>query len=287
MKIAVSSDNHIDVNRQDPEEVLNFQDNWLTQHQIDYYLFAGDLFNNFGKTADFMADLDARTPLTTVFYIAGNHDMLGAKSFDQIEHYSANQYLHNHHVDLPGSNWRIIGNNGWYDYSFSTYANDSQHVKRWKNVFWLDSSTPQDGTDKERMNQVLEQVREQLDSASRLNKHVLFMTHFAPRHELLGPKPIGVNTPRRERVYQMINAMMGSDRLGNLLESYPNVKAVLYGHLHRIHHALYRKGLVYLHQAVGVNNKRHNEWQQPTFEQQWLATMRVLDDDDLGRLLLL
>lgn len=281
----MSTDNHLDVNRLDVDRVLAYQSAWLTNHHIDYYFFGGDLFNNFQKTADYIAELDRKTPLTAVFYVAGNHDMLGADSEEQIETFCSNQYVHNQHIDLPGTNWRVIANNGWYDYSFSAYINQAEKVARWKNIFWLDSAIPQDESDQAKMDRVLTQTREQLAEAVRLNKKVLYLTHFAPRHELLGPKPVEVNNPRRERIYQMINAMMGSDHLGNLLEQCPSVKAVFYGHLHRVHHFVRRHGLVYLHQAVGVKNKRHNEWQQPTFAQQWLATIRILTDTDLDNLL--
>lgn len=282
MKIAISSDNHLDVNRQDPQQILAFQSNWLTVHHVDYYLFAGDLFNNFQRTADYMTQLDTKTPSTAVFYVAGNHDMLGAASEQAIESFSSNEYLHNQYVDLPHTNWRVIGNNGWYDYSFSMYDQKPQKVARWKNVFWLDSAIPQDKDDKTKMTDVLAQTSEQLTAAQRLNKAVLYLTHFAPRHELLEPKPAATLDSRHERIYQMINAMMGSDRLGDLLESSPNVKAVFYGHLHHAHRPLHRHGLVYLNQAVGVKNKRHNEWQRATFEQQWVSTMRVLVDPNFG-----
>ena len=277
IKIAVSSDNHIDVNHQDPEEVLAFQSQWLREHGIDYYLFAGDLFNNFQRTADYMSLLQAKTPQTKIFYIAGNHDMLGAQSEEQIETLDSDQYLHNRYVDLPGTDWRVIGNNGWYDYSFSAYRDQPTKVQRWKKVFWLDSSTPQEESDGQRMARVLVQVRKQLVAAQNHNKKVLFLTHFAPRHELLAPKPAAVNTPRRERFYQMINAMMGSDVLGDLLADFLSVQAVFYGHLHSRHPALRWHGISFYHQAVGVRNKRINEWQAPTYQQQWLATLRVME----------
>lgn len=75
----------------------------------------------------------------------------------------------------------------------------------------------------------------------------------------------------------MINAMMGSDQLGELLESYQNVQMVMYGHLHRQHPALTRHGVTYYHQAVGIKNKRINEWQAPTFIEQWQRTLRIFD----------
>lgn len=225
-----------------------------------------------------MTDLQHRlADRVHVYYIAGNHDLLQYASYDQIEHLSAPGYLHRHYVDLPGTNWRMIGNNGWYDYSFSTYRDDSIAVRQWKRVYWLDSEIEQPGDDQERMNNVLSQVTAQLAAAKDAGKRVLFLTHFAPRHELLAPRPAGVNTPRRERFYQMITAMMGSDRLGDLLESTGNVKYAFYGHLHGIHPPLEHNGVTYLNQAVGVRNKRINEWQQDDFTAQWQSSLRILD----------
>lgn len=186
-------------------------------------------------------------------------------------------YLHNQFVDLPNTNWRIIGNNGWYDYSFSAYYHHQREVQSWKNVYWLDSSIDQPISDQERMNMVITQVKYQLSLAKAANKHVIFLTHFAPRHELLAPRPQAVNTPRRERFYQMINAMMGSDLLGRLLEKSGIVRYAFYGHLHGIHPPLTRHGVTYFNQAVGVSNKRTNEWQTNNFFDQWATTIRVIN----------
>jgi putative phosphoesterase len=171
----------------------------------------------------------------------------------------------------------VIGNNGWYDYSFSKYADQPQRVTRWKRVYWLDSVIDLPGDDREQMDRVLEQVRAQLVAAQQGHKRVILLTHFAPRHELLAPKPAAVDTPRREYFYQMINAMMGSDRLGRLLEKSGNVYYACYGHLHGIHPSLTRGLVTYLNQAVGVRNKRINEWQQSNFLAQWQSRLRIMD----------
>lgn len=38
MKIAISSDNHLDVNRQDPDEIVSLQANYLNEQNVEYYL---------------------------------------------------------------------------------------------------------------------------------------------------------------------------------------------------------------------------------------------------------
>lgn len=218
IKIAISSDNHLDVNKVNISDALEFQAHWLNTNHLDYYLYAGDLFNDFSKTKAYFEQLQQLTTNTRIAYILGNHDMLNNLSFSEAEHSHFLSYIHNQFIDLPNSDWRIIGNNGWYDYSFSTYHDQLKKVQTWKNVYWLDSSIDQPISDQERMATVIAQVKYQLDLAKDNNKSVLFLTHFAPRQELLAAKPKEVNTPRRERFYQMVNAMMGSDRLGNLLE---------------------------------------------------------------------
>ncbi|WP_407366878.1 metallophosphoesterase [Limosilactobacillus vaginalis] len=277
IKIAISSDNHLDVNKVNISDALEFQAHWLNTNHLDYYLYAGDLFNDFSKTKAYFEQLQQLTTNTRIAYILGNHDMLNNLSFSEAEHSHFLSYIHNQFIDLPNSDWRIIGNNGWYDYSFSTYHDQLKKVQTWKNVYWLDSSIDQPISDQERMATVIAQVKYQLDLAKDNNKSVLFLTHFAPRQELLAAKPKEVNTPRRERFYQMVNAMMGSDRLGNLLEDSNIVRYVFYGHLHGIHPPLTRHGVTYLNQSAGVSNKRINEWQKDNLYDQWLTTTRVIN----------
>lgn len=279
IKIAISSDNHLDVNKVNVEDALNFQAGWLNQHQVDYYLYAGDLFNDLAKTRQYFDRLQHLLPNTKVLYILGNHDMLNHAPFDQVRHSTSPLYLHNRFIDIPNSNWRIIGNNGWYDYSFSAYHDQPDRVRTWKKVYWIDGSIDQPVDDLQRMETTLSQVRSHLALATKANKQVIFITHFSPRHELLSPKPATVNSRRREYFYQMVNAMMGSDRLGQLLEESGVVRYAFYGHLHGIHPPLRRNQVTYLNQAVGVKNNRINEWQASNFFSQWVGTVQVINVD--------
>lgn len=128
IKLAISSDNHLDVDKVNVEEALTFQADWLKQRHIDYYLFAGDLFNDLAKAKQYFARLQGLLPNTRILYILGNHDMVKNAPFEQVEHNPSPLYIHNRAIDLPNSNWRIIGNNGWYDYSFSAYRDQPQKV---------------------------------------------------------------------------------------------------------------------------------------------------------------
>lgn len=278
VRIAISSDNHLDVNRVDPVAALDFQARWLTDHRVKEYFFLGDLFNDFSRTRAYFTALAQRLRgRIRVHYLAGNHDMLKGVSYQELMGRVDDRYFHNQFVDLPGSDWRVLGNNGWYDYDFSTLRNRPAEVAQWKRVYWLDGAIDQPMSDPDRMAEVRREVAAQLAVAREARRRVLFLTHFAPRHQALIPRPALVRGPRMERSFQMIRALMGSDSLGTLLEDSGVVERVVYGHLHGVHPAFTSGGVTYQNAAVGVNQGRTTEWQAPTFDAQWVQRTLIMD----------
>ena len=112
VKIAVSSDNHFDINKVDLTPTIQAQAAFLTDQSVDDYLIAGDLFNDFTKSAAYVKQLSDQLPTTKVYFIAGNHDMIRGVSYDQLEHGKWPGYLNDQFVDIPETNYRIIGLNG-------------------------------------------------------------------------------------------------------------------------------------------------------------------------------
>lgn len=92
-------------------------------------------------------------------------------------------------------------------------------------------------------------------------------------------RPTKVKRPRMERSFQMIRALMGADQLGDLLEASGVVQTAYYGHLHGLHPTFTHGGVTYVNPAVGVNKKRMNEWQRPTFMEQWAWRTKIVDLD--------
>ena len=204
--------------------------------------------------------------------------MIKGASFAEIEENDDPRYFHRRYLDL-GANWRVVGNNGWYNYDFSVYHDQPAEVAKWKRVYWLDSTIDQPISDQAREDLVLGQVASQLTAAKRVGKRVLFLTHFAPRHQALMVRPTKVKGPRMERSFQMIRALMGADQLGDLLEASGVVQTAYYGHLHGLHPTFTHGGVTYVNPAVGVNKKRMNEWQRPTFMEQWAWRTKIVDLD--------
>lgn len=278
VRIAISSDNHLDVNRIDPAAALDFQGQWLLAQGVAHYFFLGDLFNDFARTQSYFTALaDQLAGRVGVHYLAGNHDMLTGVSFSELESHIDDHYFHHQELDLPGSEWRVIGNNGWYDYDFSNFYHQPAAVAQWKRVYWLDGAIKQPLSDPARMARVRQQVAGQLLAADRDQRRVLFLTHFAPRHQALIKRPAQVKGLRMERSFQMIRALMGSDSLGTLLEQSGVVNRVVYGHLHGLHPEFGAGGISYQNAAVGVKKARMDEWQRPSFNAQWTYRTLVMD----------
>lgn len=262
-KIIVSSDNHFDVNKQDVSQSLHQQATALHQLQPDYYLIAGDLFNDFEKSLHYVHDLqNALGQKTKVLFIAGNHDMGRNISFNELETALDPLYLHNQYLDIPNSNWRIIGHNGWYDYSFTPLL-DPAAIVRFRSGFYYDRVIDQPMSDIERMALGHTQMHQLLDDALNAHKQVIFFTHFSPiNDELYYPDP--------SSRWAMVNGVLGSTKTGLLLAEYPNVQRVFYGHVHITVPPRQKKGLTYYNASVGYNRHHLQEWTADNFYQSWL-----------------
>ncbi len=131
VKIALSSDNHFDINKIDTAEIIPQQVEYLKKLGIQYYLNAGDFFNDFSKTLKYTETLRDSLEDIKFAFIAGNHDMLKNVTYQQLEDGNWPGYLNNKFLDVVDTNYRIIGINGWYDYSFA--SNVKKLIKRLNN----------------------------------------------------------------------------------------------------------------------------------------------------------
>ncbi len=271
MKVAVTSDNHFDVNRLNVGETLKYQAAYLAQQHVDIYLIAGDLFNDFQKSLDYVRHLQQELGNQTIVkFIAGNHDMVHGVSFEELEAPLDKTYMHNQYLDVPETNWRIIGNNGWYDYQFADNLPDKTEANflTWKRAYWIDGSIKQPMPDSERMDLVLNETTQRLKSAQKAHKHVLYYTHFVPRKNYIRYAPAG-------NLWNMANAYMGSPRLGKLLEDF-STDAVVFGHMHIHPRPQQFQKTTYYNQAVGYHTHRINEWQYQDFLSEWQSRLAYL-----------
>ncbi len=272
MLLAFSSDNHLDVNRLAVTDVLAQQATWLTKHHVDYYFHLGDLFNDFARTQAYFQQLQLLAPQTTIKFLAGNHELVKHANYQQIQTATNQQYFHHQVLNLPGTNWQVIGLNGWYDYQFSSFAEQADIIKRWKQAYWLDSVADQPVSDFERNQIEVAWLKQALEQASQAQQQVLVATHFAPRAELLPSIPSHLDS-KRTRAMEIMRAFYGSPQLGMSLQA-TVVQQVYYGHLHQTT-PWGRRQDKYQNVAVGVKRRRYNEWQADTFMDQWITKLKL------------
>ena len=268
VRVALISDLHFDVNQTDPRAMVPRQVAYLKQQRVGVYLIAGDLTNHFAQSVEIAEDLQRQLAPAQVRFVAGNHDMLHDVTESALETPLTPTYLHHQWLDLPDTDWRILGNNGWYDYGFADNLT-GRNFLAWKNAFWVDGSIPQDLSDAQRFERVYAQLTAQLDQAQQLGKKVLVMTHFVPRREF-------ILYTQDNRFWNMANALMGSPRLGELFAEY-HVAAVQFGHLHRHYWPQHLGATWYYNQALGYHNRRINEWETLDYFTEWQRRLRILD----------
>lgn len=268
VKVALVSDLHFDVNHQDLEAVIPAHVAWLKQHRVGVYLIAGDISNHFAQSLAYAERMQAALAPAQVRFVAGNHDMLHDVTYDELGTSLGPTYLHRQFLDITETNWRIVGNNGWYDYGFADNL-PGRDFATWKRAFWVDGSISQPQSDPERLAVELPLIQDQLDLAREAGKRVLFMTHFVPRREF-------IRYTDDNRFWNMANALLGSPQMGDLLAK-NQVETVLFGHVHRHFTPRQLAGSWYYDQAVGYHNRRINEWTQADFSAEWQQRVRILN----------
>lgn len=267
VQVALISDLHFDVNQIDWRMILPQQVAYLRQNHVGLYLIAGDLSNHFAQSLEIVESLQRQLVPAQVRFIAGNHDMLHDVTESALETRLSPTYLHNQWLDLPETNWRIIGNNGWYDYGFADNLT-GRNFLAWKRAFWIDGSIPQVLSDAQRFERVYAQLEAQLAQAQQLGKQILVITHFVPRREF-------IRYTDDNRFWNMANALMGSPRLGALFARY-HVDGVQFGHLHRHYWPQHLGQTWYYNQALGYHNRRINEWETWDFMTEWRRRLKIL-----------
>ena len=270
VKIGISVDNHFDVNHEDGLERLKQQAQYLVSQGYQYYLNAGDTYNDFTKSLVYFRALQAEVgDAVTVRFIAGNHDLVNGISYDEAQSDLDPLYFHEKTLAIPNTDAVLIGNNGWYDYSLAQLgpAKTDAEYAQWKRAFWIDRGIDQPLSDRERMQRVLRTTEEALIATE--GKQRIYVTHFVPDRSFqvfAGDRPY----------WQMATALMGSQALGDLLGQY-RVDYVAFGHLHfRDQPRLLHHG-IYYHQPLGYGNKRLFEWHSHDWFTEWRDTLVTID----------
>ncbi|MFP3728831.1 metallophosphoesterase [Priestia filamentosa] len=226
MKLAVMTDIHLDVNsRMLKRDLYGELRDVLVEGDYDVLLITGDLSNSSQTTINILNKLREDIE-KTILYIPGNHDVTKIKD-DSWNSYNLLKEHESSLIDKPfllGDSHIIIGDMGWYDYTFAPETINHKVIKERKKSLWDDAKYVKWGMDDiEVCDHMLEKLDKQLSQYS--DRNIIFANHFIPYKDFIAYTS--------DMNWNLCNAFMGSSKLGELLDSYSNISHILFGHTHK------------------------------------------------------
>lgn len=242
-KLAIISDLHVDINHLQTKQLELIAD-WLLMQGVTHLHLAGDMANKVQKALAVVDFFDEYLPTT---FNWGNHEMADLTEAD-IESYDHPAFLNLAGRELSDETV-LVGYNGWYDYRFAVEP-DPERIRQLKELFWYDRMIQRTGTDPEVDQRLVKRLRPVLDQYR--DKQVILATHFVPKREFI------VYQTRAEFTrWNQLNAFLGSQELGEVLDHYPNLRQVVFGHTHRRFPDLTLNDTIYSCRPLGY----YYEWQ--------------------------
>ena len=233
MRIGVLSDIHVDLNGGRP--VIEALLAAMRRRGVETMLIAGDVSSDYRVTLESLEQLQERSG-TRILFVPGNHDIWN-EAHPGITAWQAYEALERFPGNLTGGpqeiggGWTIIGDLGWYDYSFggSRYSLKDFDRMQFGERIWQDRIKAVWGRHTLEVHRIfhdkLDTQLERLAPASLASgdHKLILMTHVLPRREFT------VQRPDPEWIY--LNAFLGSPDYGELALKY-GVRYSICGHVH-------------------------------------------------------
>ena len=228
MKLGILSDIHVDLEGSDPQKLLQGFVAAIEENQVDTMIIAGDVANDFEVTLDFLHQLEETAKIRCLF-VPGNHDIWNEKhpaktawdTYRGLEAFAGN--LARGPVNLTDQ-WVVIGDLGWYDYSFGSpdYTTDEYDRMQINDRLWQDKIKAVWGKSTIQMHQYFyNKLEKQL--ADHPHKQIILVTHVLPIIDFTVQPP--------DAMWNYLNAFLGSRQYGELALKYA-VRYSISGHVH-------------------------------------------------------
>lgn len=221
-RLAVISDLHVDINHFTEIELQQLLA-ILKEKQVTHLHLAGDVANRV-ETCQEIIEFFSSAGLPTTF-VFGNHELADVSGEAMMTHFPNTHFLNERYIPLNHQTV-LLGFNGWYDYSYSTMETEKEIV-RLKNLYWYDRFISRAFSDPVVNQQGLKRLEYLLTDLEKKGLSVILTTHFVPKREF-----IVYQTGKYQR-WNQLNAFLGSEALGELIDGFSNVKQVVFGHTHR------------------------------------------------------
>ncbi|MGI6003282.1 MAG: metallophosphoesterase [Lachnospiraceae bacterium] len=258
MKISFIADLHLDLCPEIP--VIDTVAKVAQERGSDLIVIAGDICEAPDLTEEVIKQFGRLDDCPPVLFVPGNHDLWNRDTVNWTNEYiytrfSSNpQCLINKAFDLGGGTV-ILGNVGWYDYSFGApvYSKEAFDTMTYHDVVWHDHDFNKEWTadNQAKCAEQLKLLEDQLKIATdRMHaKQIIAVTHMVPIREMTVPYDM---RPEWER-FRYFNAFVGSERLGEIYEKYP-VKYAVCGHVH-FRRQLDKNGIHYISPSLGLQEE--------------------------------
>ncbi len=243
MKILSFSDLHVDYNSAELKRELTGEiADCIKRIAPDRVIVAGDMAGGAERCIRYIEEIQERSgvPLS---YVPGNHSIWAAsKDGDSWQQYERLRAHPSSLIDKPlalTDEWVLVGDMGWYDYSFGLTQKTRAEIVKDKSMIWKDSVMARWGMeDEELTDRMLDKLRKQFEQLR--GKRIVFANHFIPYVDYapLSQRP----EHPMGKVWNMIRPFMGSTKLGELLDQYENIEYVIFGHKHWRHGVEERNG---------------------------------------------
>ncbi|MFD0871833.1 metallophosphoesterase [Paenibacillus residui] len=231
MRIGILSDLHVDLNHSETdipiEEALARA---VEERQVERMIIAGDLTNDWETTLEALDRIERMTSVPCLF-VPGNHDVWNInapgrsawEAYDKLKEFPRN--LANGAFRLT-DHWVVIGDLGWYDYSFASPDFTFEQLERmqWGERTWKDSLYADWGMSVGQVhNYFVEKLKRQLDEHR--GSSIILVTHVVPHKAFTVPETIGE--------WRYFNGFLGSRQYGELIRDYSDsIRYAVSGHVH-------------------------------------------------------
>ncbi|RFB12556.1 hypothetical protein DZB84_18945 [Bacillus sp. HNG] len=266
MKIAILSDIHEGLNRKNTGmDIMPHLLKWIEINSPEVFIIGGDMTAGPRKSLDLLNQLQEEFPTMKLLFAHGNHDIYHEDSksaYDMLLEFPGN--LGNGPVEL-NDNWVVIGDGGWYDYSFGIegYTDEQFSVGTFNDFTWPDKTSAHwPSSDQCETKRYLEKLEGWLKENE--GKNMIMVTHVVPFSRYIQVK--------NEPGWDFFNAMMGSKHFGELADKY-QVKKYIFGHIHTRYHEHY-KGIEIICNPLGYYP---HEWKSANAEEEIFSTIKLVE----------
>jgi putative phosphoesterase len=266
MRIAVLSDIHEGLNRKNTKSnILEPLKKWIAVHSPDVFIISGDMTAEPEKSLALLNQLQNESLRTRILFVHGNHDIYHKDSelaYQTLLEFQGN--LGNGPVELD-ERWVIIGDGGWYDYTFGIegFTKEQFDTGTYNDFTWPDKTNAHWPVhDKDVTERYILRIENWLREYR--GRNIIMVTHFVPYSKFVVCK----NDPS----WDFFNAMMGSSRLGELALKY-DVKKYIFGHIHTRYHENY-EGIEMICNPLGYYPY---EWNFKSVEEEIFSCMKVIN----------